>query len=65
MDLESLQNNGDYKCVYACFSPALAAFTQNISYPNGKWYFIEGRSCDGCVRLFFFIYLQCVHVGAK
>lgn len=55
MDLQRVQNNGDDKCVYACFSPAVAVFNQNISYPDGKFYFIEVcvRSCDGCVRYFF------------
>lgn len=61
MDLQRVQNNGDDKCVYACFSPAVAVFNQNISYPDGKCYFIEVcvRSCDGCVRYFFHVLTMC------
>jgi len=61
MDLQRVQNNGDDKCVYACFSPAVAVFNQNISNPDGKCYFIEVcvRSCDGCVRYFFHVLTMC------
>lgn len=60
-DLQRVQNNGDDKCVYACFSPAVAVFNQNISNPDGKCYFIEVcvRSCDGCVRYFFHVLTMC------